>query len=166
MKITVPFIIIAFVLGVMLGYYFGYDSGFERAANKNVLKNTDTNTGFRIGENAIYVSEQKPSDIVVVDFVDVSGGGFVVIHESVGETAGAIIGNSNMLAPGATEKIQITLTRPTQDGEELIAMLHNDNGDGVFHMADDHPLRDAAGNIMYTIFTISANAETPGVTRF
>ena len=82
MKITVPFIIIAFVLGVMLGYYFGYDSGFERAANKNVLKNTDTNTGFRIGENAIYVSEQKPSDIVVVDFVDVSGGGFVVIHES------------------------------------------------------------------------------------
>ncbi len=66
--------------------------------------------------------------------------GFVTIHESVGLAPGLIIGTSAIIPAGAASADVISLTSPMSAGLTYIALLHVDNGDGVFVTADDMPV--------------------------
>lgn len=50
--------------------------------------------------------------------------------------------------------MEVMLSRPSVDGENLFAMLHQDNGDGVFNLSDDAPIKDDEGNIVVVKFMI------------
>ena len=137
------------VLGSVFAYkYFGTNS-------------EDTSQVLQTGENIIYVSEQRPASSVLVDWVSMVKGGYVVIYDDNNGKPGEIIGNSKILPEGESRNVPISLVRPTINGEFLFAMLHEDNGDGFFNPSIDILLRDQDGNIMYMIFGIDQNAPTP-----
>ena len=120
--------------------------------------------GLIVGKNAIYVAEQVPSQIVSVTVVRLEKPGFVVIHEDANAVPGKILGASNLLMAGETkDSPQIALSRPTVDGETIYAMLHFDDGNGVFDAAKDRPVLDAiAGESVMTVVVISKDAIEPG----
>ncbi len=121
--------------------------------------------GLVVANNAIYVSEQAPGERVSISMVRLEKPGFVVIHEDDGGAPGKILGTSQLLSAGENQDIaQILLSRPTQDGETLYAMLHIDDGNGIFDAAKDKPAVDPVGKEpVMTIVDISKDAAEPGI---
>ena len=117
-----------------------------------------------VSNNAIYVAEQPPSKTVSVTFARLEKPGFLVIHEDNADKPGKILGKSYLLPGGEAKNLTpIVLSRETVDNETLYAMIHLDDGDGVFDPTEDKPVLDSAsGEPVMMIFTISADATMPG----
>ncbi len=156
MKTKVLFLLIAvFTLGIGFSYYFGYKIGFENTK--------ETTSGFRLGANAIYVPDQIPGEKIAVSFAAFEADGFVVIHEEKNGNPGAVIGKSRLLSAGDNENFSIPISRMSQDGETLFAMLHRDDGDQVFNSANDLPITNKDGEPFMMQFIIDKDAVEPGV---
>lgn len=144
-------VIVVLLVVVVIGYF------------AFVQKPAEQTSPLLVGDNAIYVSDIKPATMVNVGFAILSGGGYVVIHEDSEGKPGAIVGNSILLPQGENRDFEVTLSQESVDGEVLYAMLHSDNGDGVFNPAEDSPIQDNQGNIILMRFQVSSNATEPEV---
>ncbi|MBI2068534.1 MAG: hypothetical protein HYT67_00270 [Candidatus Yanofskybacteria bacterium] len=149
------------IIGIIVAA--GVGAVFLFLGNNDGSGSADDSAGLVVRENAIYVAEQPPSNIVSVAIVRLGKPGFVVIHEDVNEAPGRILGVSDLIAPGETkDSLPITLSRSTLDGETIYAMLHFDDGDGVFDAAKDNPVIDPIANEpMMAIVAISKDATEP-----
>lgn len=154
---------IFFVVGVIVVVIVGAMLFFQRGGEQS--DTSEDLSGLIIDKNAIYVMAQLPSDAVAVEVVRLERSGFVVIHEDVAGVPGAILGTSGLLRAGETENpASITLSRVTKDGETIFAMLHLDDGDGVFDAAKDKPAEDQmSGGPVMMIVEVRADAPEPGV---
>lgn len=105
---------------------------------------TDTMTS----QNTLTVSDQNPNAVaVVIDSATLSAPGFVVVHEDTDNAPGVVSGNSSLLTAGTHTNVSVIAT--TLPGRYYWAMLHADNGDGIFNASTDQPLKNAAGeNVM------------------
>ncbi|MCH7759019.1 hypothetical protein IID20_01545 [Patescibacteria group bacterium] len=161
---SITYIIIVIIVVVAAAYFIFMR---EPAVKKDLIQeppisgSTNTVEPLLIGNNAIYVSDVKPSTSVKVGFAILAGGGYVVIHEDSEGKPGAIIGNSDVLPQGENRDFDVELTRESIDDETLYAMLHSDNGDGEFNPAEDPPI-NSQGSIILMKFQVSASAEEPG----
>lgn len=89
--------------------------------------------------------------------------GFVVIHEDANAAPGKIFGVSGLLTSGERkDSLEIPLLRPTVEEETVYAMLHIDDGDGMFDEIRDKPIFDPiTGDPMMMIVLISKDAFEP-----
>ncbi len=151
-------IVVAIVVAVVVGAMF-----FFRDDRNGAIQIGDS-TGFIVDNNAIYVDDQLPGRSVSIAVVRLEKPGFVVIHEDNVSKPGKILGTSGALPAGEIKNITpIVLSRMTKDGETLYAMLHLDDGDGVFDSAKDKPALDSlSGQPVMMIFTASLDASEPG----
>lgn len=113
----------------------------------------------RTGENAVFISDQKPSTHVIVGLVALGADGFLVIHEDLNGKPGKVIGHSILLAKGEHRKFEIGLDRVSVDGETLHATLRADDGDDAFSPQEDKSFTDFQGNDIVGQFRIDTNAE-------
>jgi len=85
------------------------------------------------GETAsVTINEQETEgDQVVIESATLPEGGFIAIHDSsVAEAPlSSVLGNSVYLEPGTHENVTITLARPIEESQTLIAMPHLDTND-------------------------------------
>lgn len=154
MKVLLIFVIIAVVFAGI---------AFFRGSRDEASPSGDS-SGLVIGKNAIYVAELAPSRTLTVTMVRLERPGFVAVHEDAAGVPGRILGVSGRLPAGETDNLTpIPLSRLTRDGETLYAMLHLDDGDGVFDAAKDKPALDPVGAFpMMMITAVSAEATPPG----
>lgn len=73
--------------------------------------------------------------------------GFVTIHQAMGTAPGEIVGTSGLIAAGAFSSVVIHLTKPMEYAGPYIALLHVDNGDGVFVVNDDMPVTSNGASV-------------------
>lgn len=66
--------------------------------------------------------------------------GFVTIHESLSGAPAEIIGTSSLITAGEVVTT-VPLTTTMIPGTSYLALLHVDNGDGVFVVNDDLPVK-------------------------
>ena len=127
---------------------------------------TTATTTFEEKEPAaiLYSGPQKPGNVVVFDFVKFAKSGYVVIYENTFEPTGEILGVSSFLGVGEYINIPIVLTRNIKVGEFFTAMLHEDNGDRSFNIADDKIYRDEEENGVFTQVLIQKEVELNGST--
>lgn len=152
-------IIIIFILAFVGSIYV---SAQQAAVPVNVSSGS-----LRIGENAIFISDQKPANTVAVGFAYLADSGYVAIHQIKSDgSPGVFLGTSGVLSRGETSSFFIGLSRRSINGEELLAMLHRDNGDGAFDAAQDLPVKDTGGNVIMMKFLVSDTAEQPGAVSF
>lgn len=116
-------------------------------------------SAMRIGENAVFVSDQKPGTTITVGVAALGADGFLVIHEDLNGKPGKVIGASDLLMKGEHQKFTVTLDRPMRDGEMLHATLHQDDGDNTFSPQEDQALKDPMGNDIVGQFNVSTTAE-------
>lgn len=154
---------ILFIIGIIIAVFIiGAVVLFLNKNEESILNNNSS--GFVIGNNAIYVAEQEPTDTVSVWVARFEKPGFVVIHEDAAGSPGKILGISPLLLAGENKNLPpIKLSRKTTDGETIYAMLHLDNGDGKFDAANDKPALDSVGGSpVMMVVDVSNNATEPG----
>lgn len=82
--------------------------------------------------------------------------GFVTLHRSIGGAPGPIVGVSNFLNSGENIDVNIKLTAEMTKDEQFVLLLHVDNGDETFVVADDMPVTSNGESVR-------ANFVSPGV---
>jgi hypothetical protein len=164
-KIWIPVAVIIIVLVVIF-------AGKDKAVDPMVPEEntTDVTSGgasgqfMKLGANAIVVQEQMLGDVVFMSALNIEKAGFVIIHDDMGGKPGDIIGVSKWFAAGNYANEDIGTTEKLIDGSTYYAMLHADDGDGVFDPKKDVAVMDSmsGGNeAMMAIFSASANASDP-----
>ena len=142
----------------------------EEVVEEPIIIETPTEEPIEIiSINNIVVPDQAPGNEVFVEKVLLKtdeNGGFVVVHRlNEDEGVGDVIGISRYLEPGVTENLIVFLNEgeTAEIGETVIAMLHADDGDGVWNSETDMLIVDNEGNIVQITFTIIDNLEdVPG----
>lgn len=114
----------------------------------------------KLSENAIVVLEQRVTDRVVVNAINIENPGFVIIHRDASGKPGAIIGVSKWFPAGQYADEEISLTETLMDGMNYYAALRTDNGDGIFDPKDDTPVESSAGDIV-GVFQANKDAQDP-----
>ncbi|OGH73908.1 MAG: hypothetical protein A3C90_02730 [Candidatus Magasanikbacteria bacterium RIFCSPHIGHO2_02_FULL_51_14] len=111
--------------------------------------------------NNLVEGTNQPSGMSAnVAHVALGTSGYVVIHENANGGPGAVLGASALLSAGVHNNVSVTLKRESKAGETLYAMLHEDDGDGVYAFPDeDMPIKDANGKVVLGSFVILE--ETP-----
>ena len=121
-----------------------------------------------ISVDNLVVPDQAPGDEVYVEKVLLrtdGEGGFVTIHKTnEEEEAGNMIGVSAYLETGVTENLLVVLNEGEiiDNPSDLVAVLHADDGDGVWNPETDLPLLDDEGNIVQIVFTMGNVEDVPG----
>ncbi len=133
-KLLLAFLGILIVAGISFVLY-----------NKSISDKTESRaTSTYSGELA--VSPQTSKDVVTIDGVSMSKNGWVVARAIEGNRLSQIIEISPYLEKGEHKNIQISLGE-FYNGEELIAMIYADDGDGIFN-DNDQPALDKDGKMM------------------
>jgi len=112
------------------------------------------------GENALYIADQVPGKEVLINTVVLQKPGYVVIHKAdESGQPGEVIGNSSLLNPSDISTT-IDLKEDIASGEVYFAMLHTDDGDGVFSFpGSDSPVTDNQGQVVMMQFKADPNAD-------
>lgn len=113
-------------------FYRRNDNGSE-----NIVRNQEPATS----SLSLILSPQSPKDTVMVDSVVMPVNGWVVARAIEGDRLSQVIEISNFLQKGAYKNIQISLG-DFYDGEDLIVMIYEDQGDGTFNDMDLPALDD------------------------
>lgn len=66
--------------------------------------------------------------------------GYITLHRSIGGAPGSIVGISGLVSIGDDWIVPITPSEILEKGLTYIALLHVDNGDGIFRVNDDMPV--------------------------
>lgn len=114
----------------------------------------------KLSENAIVVLEQRLTDEVSVNAINMEKPGFVIIYRDADGKPGAIIGVSKWFPAGQYADESIGLTESMIDGVNYYAGLFADDGNGIFDPEEDRPVENFAGEIMAT-FSASKDAPDP-----
>lgn len=113
---------------------------------------------------SVTISKHTPASTAVVDSTTLTQNGFVTIHDDQNGNPGGVLGASELLQAGTHENLVIKLTRKTQDGEKLFAVVHKDDGNGQLDPQNDEVLKDDSGNTVQAIFEVSS-IDTSGDTN-
>ena len=128
-------VIILVVLGVSFTLY-----------TKNIPNKTDVVPQTSDTTPDLIVSPQIPTDTVIVDRVAMAVNGYLVARGIEGGRLGQVIEISKYLEKGQHENVQIPLG-DFYNGEELIVMIYEDEGDKVFNDID-LPALDKEGRMI------------------
>jgi hypothetical protein len=115
------------------------------------------------GERVV-VADQAPGIRVVVSSVAVRQPSFVVIFRDAPVGRGELIGTSGLLGPGTPLNIPInlpiTLTERVEAGDDLVAVLYADNGNGLFSLTSDTEVRNDDDDVIEDEFEIRSATST------
>ena len=125
---------------------------------------------------SVTISEQTTDGTsVVVDSAQMVDGGFVTIHDSslrAGETLSSIRGTSEYLEPGPKDNIEVTLDKPLEEDDTLIAMAHKDTNDSEEYEFvssggdEDTPYLDTDRNPVTDSAQVTAQTRPPAGAAF
>lgn len=82
--------------------------------------------------DTVIMGTVTPGKEILITKVQLSKPGFVVIHKDDGGQPGDIVAVGELLPAGESEDITLTVNEGLKIGEEYIAMLHGDDGNGVY----------------------------------
>ncbi len=129
MKQYLEFIVVLVAIGLLGAYFL-----FSKEASDLAYYQVPLESG------SIVIGELPEEGGAVKLTVAIPKNGFVTIHESLSGAPAEIIGTSALIIAGETETT-IPLTTPMTPGVSYLALLHVDNGDGLFVVEDDMPVK-------------------------
>jgi hypothetical protein len=112
---------------------------------------------------SISVVDQDSTDVVTLD-AELVEPGWITIHFSMSGAPAEVVGTSRYLEAGIYEAMTISLSEDMLPGWRYIALLHVDNGDGIFDIEKDLPV-SVNGEVVrpsFVSFPDEATAEVTG----
>ncbi len=114
----------------------------------------------KLSENAVVVLEQRLTDTVYVNAINMEKPGFVIVYRDSDGKPGGVIGVSKWFPAGQYANEDIGLTESMVSGVDYYAGLVADDGNGIFDPKKDLPVENFAGDII-AVFQASKNAPDP-----
>lgn len=161
-KKLISIAIVAFLAGALVTWFVGGRTPrvivVEGDTNDDTqtMDTTDKNKTISNASWMLEARNQPPGDSVLIDAVILVQNGWVVIHEDRDGSPGNILG-ARRLGEGLHTGEQVALLRGTVGGLTYYAMLHNEDGDGVFDHSKDLPLRNESNEIIMAQFETIAS---------
>lgn len=129
--------IIAIVLVGGLIWYVTTMKSDTNTPNTNVSTTTQNGTTGQnppnaIMRNSIVLRETVSGNFVVVESAELTKSGYVVIYRANSNSKTDIIGHSDLLGIGAHNNLRVQLATPIAKEQNIIAVLHEDDGDKKF----------------------------------
>jgi len=111
-------------------------------------------------EPSIAVNDQQvKGGVVMASKVILDKPGYVVVHKVAGGKPGSVIGNSDLLQKGEFSDIEVQVA-DYENENELIAMLHYDDGDGTYEFPGDDAPTVLYDKVVLTKFSLLGVQET------
>lgn len=104
---------------------------------------------------SVTIDDQFPGPLVFVSEAKLPGGGWVVISRDDNGKPGITVG-AGFFGKGVTAG-EVNVSNPTKEGEKYFATLYRDNGDLRFDARADLPYRDASGQLITSVFSVTRN---------
>jgi plastocyanin len=101
----------------------------------------------------------KVGSEVLIDSFTLTAPGYIAIHEDVNSLPGNVIATSSLLTPGM--HTNAVMNFKPKANTYYWAVLHEDNGDGMFNATMDVAVKDMSGNIVMARFQGSPTAMLP-----
>jgi len=140
-------IILVIVAGFLLFNTFLKENVIEQEIKEEVMVDDEITL-------PLVVPEQAGGDEIFIERVDLPDVGYLVIHMEKDGKPGEIIGVSDLLPAGIRENFLIKVDEEVVEGDMLFAMIHTDDGDGIFDVSLDVPFIDDNGDIILVEFVI------------
>lgn len=147
MKKDILFIIAVGVLTILAAFYFLNSSKVSEVAFAPV----------DVGGGSITITDQNQLDFVSFQ-AELVKPGFITIHRTISTAPAGVIGTTELLKAGNHDLI-LYLTNDMQPGFKYAAILHLDDGDGVFVAQEDFPVI-TNGEVVRPYFLAIPEAET------
>lgn len=148
-------LLLGLIIGVLISSLWSF-SEKDTASSKNLTEATEKNTTAletpevqtqpsAVSKNDILVIEDQPAGLsVIVAHVNVENENWVVIHEDRMGLPGNALGAARFV--DGTTSGTIELLRGTSPGQYYHGLVYKDDGDKIFSVERDIPLRDESGN--------------------
>ena len=140
-------IILVIIAGFLLFNAFLKENVIEQEVQKEIVTDKETT-------QSLVVPEQAGGNEIFIERAVLSNAGYVVIHREKDGDPGEIIGVSEFLPEGTRENFLMSIDEEAVEGDTLFAMIHIDDGDGVFDENLDIPLVDDKDNMVLAKFII------------
>ncbi len=85
--------------------------------------------------NSLTLAENVSGSSAVISNASLAQAGYIVIYKTDSAGKVSVIGHSVVLGPGEHTNISIPLDTPVKAKDVIVAVLHGDNGDGMFDIA-------------------------------
>lgn len=166
---SIQYVVGAFVLGLIIGVLI---SSLWSKTEKNAveLKNSTTTAEkstvvdetatsaqssnevavTTVSKSPLVINDQRAGLSVMVAEAEVADTNWVVIHEDRNGVPSNALGAARFV--GGTTSGTIELLRGTVAGQKYHGIIYKDDGDKIFSMERDVPLRDEAGNPVGVVF--------------
>lgn len=157
----VAIIVLLVLLGVVTWWFMAKNNEVNEVAESNTQQTTDelptddptqpipegsATNQLPANTDAIAALDQVAGTSVTIDNYVISQPGYIVIHEVASNgSAGAIIGQSGLLAAGRGQDLEVRAN--ISANKSYIAMLHYDNGDKKFNASQDQPAMNGSNMI-------------------
>ncbi|MDP3764302.1 MAG: hypothetical protein Q8Q95_01645 [bacterium] len=152
-RFEIPFYALFFGL-IILGLYFGVIKLREWA-------NPTPNLAIADVVPIVKAIDQKPykDDVIIenriyVDKATLDWPGFVAVYEDVYNKYDTLVGTSRFLEAGTHTYVPVDLVKEYKQGQRLYVVLHKDNGDAIYNLVQDFPVRDRRGFDIADSFSI------------
>lgn len=155
---SVTAVIAGLVVGLLLGYWWGSaavvddhydDDTMMEEYNNDVMADKKGDDAMKKGDDVmikdnntaeaadgVVVADQAVGAVVTVDSVAIDAPAWVAVAEVEGGVVMSVLGAQRVDA-GVSEDVEITLLRPTVEGESYAIVTYVDNGDGEFSLTTD-----------------------------
>lgn len=108
----------------------------------------------KIPSRAVLITKDQPAgSSITIESASLTTPGFVVVHTGSLPTDRGMAA-TNLLQPGSYSNFSLTTIRKVKAGEVFTVMIHKDNGDRIFHLEEDLPVRNSAGSILSSKISI------------
>ena len=133
----------AVIAAVAIGAYFLFQGRVTTPEQTTETLPTEQETAALPSVASIFVQDHEVvGDQIVIEKVDFTNPGYIVIHLSEDSKPGKVIANSFLFQPGTYNDVAITVEDLQEGDTALFAMLHNDDGDNIFEFpGDDLPTK-------------------------
>ncbi len=165
-RIIISFFV-GFLTGLLIVWVWNVYSSSQRFTPKTqktipsnvITKKTDTSTSTIENTDSsavtpstiIDVSDQSAGNTVKVSHITLANDGWIVVHEARGGFIANALGAARKDA-GKYSDITISLMRNTEPKKEYWVVLYKDNGDRIFDLNTDFPVRDSKNNPIINSF--------------
>ena len=126
----------------------------EVSPGNAVPTHTNTNTASPVSENPggiLSIEDQLAGFTVSIANAQVGPDQWVVVAEDREGQVGNILGAARFV--GGAQSGLVELLRATAPGKTYYGLIYKDDGDRIFSLEGDAPLRDATGNLILVSFT-------------
>lgn len=151
--LIVAVIALGLIFGFLVGRIFkGKEAGEIIALDEQKAVETEKVLKETANDSTVFLAGDKVAGkAVFVDKVVLAENAWVVVREDAGGEMGNILG-AQWLPTGTKSETSVELLRGTEAGKKYYVVLYNDNGDRIFGITSDFPMKNG-GKMILTTFT-------------